>query len=162
MLTTEDIAPVLAGGGHVVAADGKAVGRVQDVFLGAGTGQPAWVAVLVGRLRHRTVLVPLDDAGVDGDAITVPYDAKLLKHAPDVTAPDGRLSPDDEATLRAHYVATGTDHLPDHDPDDDPDDDHDDHHDDHHRTDDGDGPATPGGPSHETSRAAHRADGPAR
>ena len=113
MVTAEDIAPVLNGGGQVVSTDGGTVGRVADVFLAAGSAQPAWVSVVVGRLRHRTVLVPLDGASADGTRLTVPFPAKLVRHAPTVEAADGRLTPADEAGLRAGQITAqlGTDPI---------------------------------------------------
>jgi hypothetical protein len=69
--------------GHPLAdADGKVIGQVEVVFSDDETGQPAWMGVLTGMLRHRHVLVPVAGAQGGDPSVRVPWKRARLKQAP--------------------------------------------------------------------------------
>ncbi|MCU1433015.1 MAG: hypothetical protein JWP95_2120 [Actinotalea sp.] len=107
MITTEAIQHLMYGRGHVVADDGKRIGTVEQVFLDAATGRPAWVTVRTGLFGTAESFVPLEGASTEGDDIRVPFHKDLVKDAPRIDSSDGRLTPRDEQELYRHYaVAT--------------------------------------------------------
>lgn len=87
----------------VLDAAGTPIGRVVDVYLDAVSESDDFVAVRVGRLRRRrVVLVPLADAVVTPTSIRVMCGHKLAEAAPGPTE-DGRLEPGAERRLFEHY-----------------------------------------------------------
>jgi hypothetical protein len=96
MLTDEEATRVV--GETLVSADGEEVGEVVSVLTHAADNRAAWA--LVDADDHR-VLVPLDEAKVNGDGLTVRYTAEQIRSAPE--ADDDTL--DSEATDRLfeHY-----------------------------------------------------------
>ena len=96
MLSPDDAA-VLPGATVFDPAD-EEIGTVAEVYPGVGDDHPAWAAV--EREGYR-VLVPLDGARRDGDALRVRYDRTVVEEAPE---PAGG-APDDDLRheLLAHY-----------------------------------------------------------
>ncbi len=83
------------------------IGTIDDVYVDDLTGEPAWLAVKTGLFGTRRNFVPLTGAEVYGDDVVVPYDTAIVKDAPKAEA-DGRLEPDEERALFAHYGFTTT------------------------------------------------------
>ncbi|WP_369139258.1 YsnF/AvaK domain-containing protein [Modestobacter versicolor] len=85
--------------------DGNALGTVTTVFLDDVTEQPTWVGLSAG--LHAApddvpVIAPLADARYADGRLQLDVPAEAVRAAPRVSSPD-RLSPDEEATLLAHY-----------------------------------------------------------
>jgi uncharacterized protein (TIGR02271 family) len=100
MPTTEDIK---TWRGHdALGSDGDKLGKIEDIYLDEQTGKPEWMAVKTGLFGGRVSFVPLADATLDGDTVTVPYDKSTVKDAPHAEA-DGQLSQEEEAQLYRHY-----------------------------------------------------------
>jgi sporulation protein YlmC with PRC-barrel domain len=100
MPTTEDIK---TWRGHdALGSDGDKLGKIEDIYLDEQTGKPEWMAVKTGLFGGRVSFVPLAQARLDGDAVTVPYDKATIKDAPHAEA-DGQLSQPEEADLYRHY-----------------------------------------------------------
>jgi uncharacterized protein (TIGR02271 family) len=100
MSTTEDIK---TWRGHEARSnDGDKLGKIEDIYLDQETGKPEWMAVKTGMFGGRVSFVPLADASVDGDVVTVPYDKAKIKDAPHAEA-DGELSQQEEGQLYRHY-----------------------------------------------------------
>jgi anti-sigma regulatory factor (Ser/Thr protein kinase) len=90
VITGQQIRAVLGAGGHVVDSAGRHVGRIVDVVLGAGTGQPAWMSV--DRARGTgVVVVPLSGAHRLDGCVQVPYSAEDIHRAPSADGATGRL-----------------------------------------------------------------------
>ena len=83
------------------------IGTIDDVYVDDVTGEPAWLAVKTGLFGTRRNFVPLTGAEVFGDDVVVPYDAAIVKDAPNAET-DGHLEPDEERALYAHYGLTTT------------------------------------------------------
>ena len=89
-------------GRTLVDRDGGKIGTVEDVYLDDPSGQPEWLAVKTGLFGGDLSFVPISGATTAGDAVRVPYEASLVKDAPNAAA-DGHLSPEEERRLYDHY-----------------------------------------------------------
>jgi uncharacterized protein (TIGR02271 family) len=89
--------------GHtLVDRDGDKIGKIEDVYLDRGTGEPEWVAVKTGLFGSNVSFVPIEGATQQGDDVQVAYEKDLVKDAPNID-PDGELSPEEERRLYQHY-----------------------------------------------------------
>jgi PRC-barrel domain/Domain of unknown function (DUF2382) len=86
----------------MVDRDSNRIGEVTDIYLDNQTGQPEWAVVRTGLFGLRSSFVPLADATQVGDQVQLSYRRMQVKDAPNV-APDGQLSPAEEAELYRHY-----------------------------------------------------------
>ena len=91
-------------GADVYGADGAKIGRAGTVYLDDDTGRPEWVTVHTGLLGTKETFVPISEAEVRDNRVTVPYSKEQVKGAPSVDPDDGRhLSPKEEQRLYDHY-----------------------------------------------------------
>jgi uncharacterized protein (TIGR02271 family) len=89
-------------GRDIYGADGGKIGTAVQVYADDETGKPEWVSVRTGLFGTKQSFVPLADASVSGDQITVPYDKAFVKDAPNIDD-EGHLSRDQERDLYAYY-----------------------------------------------------------
>jgi uncharacterized protein (TIGR02271 family) len=89
-------------GSTAVGADGK-LGSVGEVYLDDETGRPEWATVNTGLFGTSETFVPIANASVDGDRLTVPFTKDQIKDAPNVDADGGHLDQSEEARLYQHY-----------------------------------------------------------
>ena len=89
-------------GGEAYGPDGEKIGKVGQVYLDDRTETPSWVTINTGMFGTNESFVPVQQATFSGDRLTVPYDKKKIKDAPNV-APDGHITPDEEQKLYAYY-----------------------------------------------------------
>jgi hypothetical protein len=82
-----------------VARDGESLGTIVEIFYDAESDQPGW-ALLSNDPGRR--LVPVMRAVEDGEVVRVPVPAALVETAPGMEH-GGRLWPQEEAALYAHY-----------------------------------------------------------
>lgn len=90
---------------EVVAADGRRIGPVGQVYLDDATGVPTWVTVKTGLFGTRETFVPLQGAVLTKGQIQVPFAEAVVKSAPGID-PDRHLDAEEEAELYAHYEVT--------------------------------------------------------
>ncbi len=90
-------------GRDLYTESGEKVGRIGQVFLDNETGQPEWVTVNTSLFGSNESFVPLTDARMSEQGLTVPFDKDRIKNAPNVDAESGQLSPREEAELYQHY-----------------------------------------------------------
>lgn len=90
-------------GKDVHGSDGQKIGEVCQLFLDAATGAPEWVTVETGVFGTKESFVPIAQAQLEGDFLTVPYDKDMVRGAPTVNADTGRICKDEEAELYRHY-----------------------------------------------------------
>ncbi len=102
MISTEQIQQAHAQGAQVVGEDGTKIGSMGQVYLDDKAGQPEWVTVSTGMFGTSESFVPLAQATLAGDQLTVPYGKDKIKDAPRVDA-DGHITPEQEADLYRHY-----------------------------------------------------------
>lgn len=89
-------------GRDVYGMDGKKIGTARQTYADDQTGDPAWATVRTGLLGLKESFVPLTDAELSGDRLTVPYTRDFVKDAPNIDE-DGDLTPDEEQELYAYY-----------------------------------------------------------
>jgi PRC-barrel domain len=92
----------------IVDRDGGTVGSISEFYLDRETRYPTWALVNVGLFGARQMFVPLLGATEISDGLQVPYEKGHIKDAPRIDL-HGELTPDEEATLFAHY---GIDYQP--------------------------------------------------
>jgi hypothetical protein len=86
----------------IVDREGTTVGTVSEFYLDRETGYPTWALVDTGLLGATQTFVPLVHATEIADGLQVPYEKSHIKDTPRVDLHD-ELSPEEEATLFAHY-----------------------------------------------------------
>ncbi|HEU5484509.1 MAG TPA: PRC and DUF2382 domain-containing protein [Microlunatus sp.] len=96
----------------VYGSDGERIGGVKQVYLNDESGRPEWLTVSTGLFGTKETFVPLGDADVSGDRVTVPFSKEQVKDAPKVDA-DGHLSPAEEQELYSYYGRTDYDRTDD-------------------------------------------------
>ena len=89
-------------GQELTDRDGEKVGRIDEVYLDAESGEPEWVLVHTGLFGSKRTFVPLAGATEADGALRVPLEKATVKEAPAVE-PNGQLTKDEEAALYRHY-----------------------------------------------------------
>ena len=88
---------------EVTELGGATVGQVDGLFVDAGSGDPAWLIVRLGRRRRtRLVAVPLRDCAGAAFGVWIAQDGELLRSAP-VVDPARPLRREHELAICAHY-----------------------------------------------------------
>jgi uncharacterized protein (TIGR02271 family) len=90
-------------GQSVYGTDGEKLGKVGQVYLDDETGKPEWATVQTGLFGTKESFVPLAQAELTDNGLSVPYPKDHVKDAPTVEVEQGHLSPDEEAQLYRHY-----------------------------------------------------------
>ena len=101
MLTQEQIDNI--PGTDVYSTDGTKIGRAGTVYIADDTGRPEWATVHTGLFGMRESFLPLAQATLDDDRVTVPFDKEQVKDAPNVDPDGGHLSQLEEQRLYDHY-----------------------------------------------------------
>lgn len=91
-------------GSMLVDAEGKRLGKLEDVYVDVETDQPMFATVKQGLWpgRHLT-FVPLRDVHVEPDVIRVPTSADRVSSGPDLDLHGEELTLADEAALYHHF-----------------------------------------------------------
>jgi uncharacterized protein (TIGR02271 family) len=89
-------------------SDGDRIGKVKQVYADDQSGRPEWVTVSTGLFGTKETFVPLAEADISGDRLSVPYSKDFVKDAPNTDA-DRHLSPEEERELYAYYSRTDYD-----------------------------------------------------
>jgi len=92
-------------GRPVVGADGQKIGTVADVYFDKDTRQPEWALVTTGMFGTKHSFVPITNASMDAESLSVPFTKDQVKDAPRLDD-DGELSQDEEELLSEHYGIT--------------------------------------------------------
>lgn len=92
----------------IVDRDGGTVGSISEFYLDRETRYPTWALVNIGLFGARQMFVPLLDVTEIRDGLQVPFEKGQIKDAPRIDL-HGELTPEEEATLFAHY---GIDYQP--------------------------------------------------
>jgi uncharacterized protein (TIGR02271 family) len=98
-LMLEDVAALR--GASVYDSTGDRIGTVEEIFYDEETRRPEWIGIGTGFFGTKRVLVPVDGARVEGDAVTVAYDRDRVKDSPDIDGDE--LSSEVERDLYAYY-----------------------------------------------------------
>jgi stress response protein YsnF len=81
---------------------GDRIGKVGGVYFDDRTDEPKWVTVHTGLFGTKEAFVPVHDAELGDDRVTVAYEKATIKDAPHIDE-DGHLSPQEEEQLYRHY-----------------------------------------------------------
>jgi uncharacterized protein (TIGR02271 family) len=90
-------------GQKLFSSDGDKVGKIGQIYVDDVQGRPEWVTVNTGFFGTNESFVPLADATLSGDDLTVPYSKDKIKNAPNIDE-DSHLS---EAEVRRLYEYYG-------------------------------------------------------
>ncbi len=101
MIDSDTIHEVIGKAVH--GSDGNKLGTVGQVFLDDTSGAPEWVTVQTGLFGTKESFVPIADATLSADGLSVPFDKDQVKGAPRVDAEEGHLDPEEETELYRHY-----------------------------------------------------------
>src|SRR4051794_25863892 len=85
---------------------GSKLGKVGQVFLDDQSGRPEFITVNTGLFGTSESFVPVADARVEGDSVTVPFSKDKVKDAPNVDVDAGHLDESEEQRLYAYYAMT--------------------------------------------------------
>ncbi|MGO2068285.1 DUF2382 domain-containing protein [Glutamicibacter arilaitensis] len=102
MISTEQLNELSLIGGTVVGPDGQKIGKFGQVFIDDRSGEPAWATVHTGFFGLSESFIPLSEAAIAGDTLSIPYDKQTVKDAPSIE-PEGRLSEAEEQELYRYY-----------------------------------------------------------
>jgi hypothetical protein len=89
-------------GEQLTDRDGEQVGKVEEIYLDADSGEPEWALVNTGLFGTKRTFVPLAGATEEDGQLRVPLEKSKVKDAPQVE-PDGKLTKDEETALYRHY-----------------------------------------------------------
>jgi len=87
----------------VYDTEGNKIGRVGRVYLDDRSGEPEWVTVHTGLFGTKESFLPLAQARLEGEQLTVPIGKDAVKNAPHVDPDSGHLSLEEERQLYQHY-----------------------------------------------------------
>jgi uncharacterized protein (TIGR02271 family) len=104
---TLDQARTLSGK-TMMGAGGEKLGTIDTLYADREDGDPTFATVHTGMFGSKTHFVPLAQATLSGDTVTVPYGKDLVGSAPNID-PDAELEPAEEQRLYQHYgVGSGS------------------------------------------------------
>jgi hypothetical protein len=90
-------------GSRVTDNLGSGLGRLEDVWVDADTGDPAWLLLREGRFASgRYKLVPFDGATAGGGQVWLPYERDVVRSSPEIGEQEILTAALGER-LRAHY-----------------------------------------------------------
>ena len=89
-------------GNRVTDSLGVGVGRLEDIWVDAQTGEPSWLLVREGRFGGRHKLIPFEGATEGGGRLWLPYERDLIRSAPEIDT-EGVLTAELGEELRAHF-----------------------------------------------------------
>lgn len=99
-------------GERVTDALGIGVGKLEDIWVEAETGEPAWLLIREGRFggsKHR--LVPFAGATEGAGRIWLPYERSVIRSSPLIGSEDV-LTAELGEQLRSHYGVVAKRHAP--------------------------------------------------
>ena len=90
-------------GSRVIDAHGAGVGRLEDIWVDAETGDPAWLLVRGSRFSGGAQrLAPFTGATGGDGRVWLPHERETIRSSPEIGR-DGLLSSDLGERLRYHY-----------------------------------------------------------
>ena len=106
MISTNELSTL--PGTTVYGTDGEKIGRAGQAYVDDQSGDPEWVTVNTGLFGTNETFVPLRNAELTQDGLTVPYTKDHVKDAPNVDPDNGHLDEAEEQRLFAHYELSHT------------------------------------------------------
>ncbi len=94
-------------GAPVYDSAGDKIGEVEEIFYDYQSNEPEWIGLGTGFFGKKRVLVPVRDASIEGDGVSVPYSKDVVKGSPDIDGEE--ISSETERELYAYYAGGDTD-----------------------------------------------------
>jgi uncharacterized protein (TIGR02271 family) len=110
MISTNELSTL--PGTTVYGPDGEKIGRAGQAYVDDRSGDPEWVTVNTGLFGTNETFVPLRNAELTQDGLTVAYTKDHVKDAPNVDPDNGHLDEAEEQRLYDHYDLSGTGSAP--------------------------------------------------
>lgn len=88
-------------GEAVVDRDGEKVGKLEDVYTDAGSGEPVVASISSGFMGRNSILVPLEGATLSREYLRLAISEEQLKDAPE--ADESEIDRDLEVAMFRHY-----------------------------------------------------------
>lgn len=111
MISENDIQQV--HGAEIYGSDGEKIGKAGQVYLDDETGRPEWVTVHTGLFGTNESFIPLTDAQLADNGVTVPFTKDQVKDAPNIDPDNGHISQEEERGLYEHYGLSYSDRRSD-------------------------------------------------
>jgi uncharacterized protein (TIGR02271 family) len=92
-------------GRTAVDLEGNKIGKIGQVYLDDGTGQPMWVTVSTGLFGNRQSFAPIAGSAFDGDDVRLAVSKDTIRDAPNVDD-DEHISGDEQNALYDYYGDT--------------------------------------------------------
>ena len=89
-------------GRRLLDSHGAPIGKIEEIYLDAHTGDPAWALTRIGRFRRKRTLVPLRHTRIEDGELAVVCERSQVKRAPEAAAPRPP-SAQEEHDLYRHY-----------------------------------------------------------
>ena len=106
MISTKDLETIMTGG-VVYSGDGQEIGTACEIYLDPKSGEPAMARVSNVIPLTADILLPLQDATLEGNTLHVPYPAAQIMDAPAIDTTEG-ISATIQARLYRHYADHST------------------------------------------------------
>jgi uncharacterized protein (TIGR02271 family) len=103
MLGNQDVRDLV--GRTVYSTGGEKIGDVGQVYLDDQSNQPKWLTVKTGFFGSNESFIPVEEASLSDDGITVPFDKDKVKNAPNI-ASDAHISETEEEEIYRYYGLT--------------------------------------------------------
>jgi len=92
-------------GSRVTDSLGSGLGRLEDVWVDAESGDPTWLLIREGRFGSgKNRLVPFDGATAGGGQVWLPHERDVVRSSPVIRSAD-ILTPQLSERLSAHYAS---------------------------------------------------------
>src|SRR4051794_1911535 len=101
MLSEQDARQAI--GSTAYSTNGEKIGKIGQLFLDDETQRPEFITVNTGLFGTNETFIPVAEAELSGDRLTVPFDKDKVKDAPNVGADGGHLDPNEERRLYEYY-----------------------------------------------------------
>ena len=92
-------------GRTAVDLEGNKVGKIGQVYLDDGSGDPVWVTVNTGLFGNRQSFAPIAGSAFDGDDVRLAVSKDTIKDAPNVDD-DDHISENEQSALYDYYGDT--------------------------------------------------------
>ena len=100
MLGNQDVRDLV--GRTVYSTGGEKIGDVGQVYLDDQSNQPKWLTVKTGFFGSNESFVPVEEASLSDEGITIPFDKDKVKNAPNI-ASDAHISETEEEEIYRYY-----------------------------------------------------------
>jgi uncharacterized protein (TIGR02271 family) len=100
VMSVEELAQLR--GAPVYDSAGDKIGAVEEIFWDEQSEQPEWIGIGTGFFGTKRVLVPVQGASSDGEALTVPYAKEQVKDSPDIDGDE--ISESTQEQLYTYYA----------------------------------------------------------